>query len=120
MRRPSPGPEFKYATAIWRNARGPAFAALGQVEEARREPAGLDALAASATWNTYVAEIPTVPLTKMVEVAPLWPTPGRWSLGATLLAQGKAKEAEAGQVYGYNHLVIGVGDVKKAGIKFAG
>jgi tetratricopeptide (TPR) repeat protein len=132
LRRPAPNPEFKYATAIWQYARGLAFAALGQVEEARRELASLEVLAKSEEWKAYATEVPTVPLTKMVEIArhvlaakiaggkekkdeqirhlkegvrleddlpymepPFWPTPVRQSLGAVLLVQGRAKEAEA-------------------------
>ncbi|MFZ5876435.1 MAG: hypothetical protein ACOYXU_08505 [Nitrospirota bacterium] len=37
LREPAPAPEFKYATGIWRYARGRAFGATGQLDQAKAE-----------------------------------------------------------------------------------
>jgi tetratricopeptide (TPR) repeat protein len=126
---PDPGKQFPFVQAMWRYARGVAFAAQGDVEQARGEAAKIAELN-QQTETPYPADLAAVApdvlriarhvvegriaqaegdserAVREFQVAvaiqdalpylepPFWYYPVRQSLGAALLAAGKAEEAE--------------------------
>lgn len=126
---PAPPENSRFATGMWHHARGMAFAAKGQLDEARRARAALDAVALepaiqklqfqaataaqllalagevlaaeiSQRDGDLAAALETLEKASVLENAlnytepPPWYFPVRQLQGSTLLAAGRAEEAE--------------------------
>jgi tetratricopeptide (TPR) repeat protein len=64
---PAPVESQRYANGMWHHARGMAFAAKGQLDEARAERARLDAIAAEPALQTL--QFPAAPAARLLALA---------------------------------------------------
>jgi tetratricopeptide (TPR) repeat protein len=119
LKEPRPPADLQVSTGIWRYARGLALAATGRLEEAGKEAGGVAAVAARTSIpllhiasNALAGELAARRgqtdeavrrLREAVRIQdaigyrdpPAWYYPVRQSLGAVLLASGRASDAEA-------------------------